>query len=66
MPLDDKKIDNIYNLINNIQQDYLKNNPNNILFDFIIISAQTIPDLICYFDMKNKINNKIIERKQYK
>lgn len=62
MPLDEEKINEVYNLINKTQLDYLKSNPSNKIFDFIIISAQTIPDLICYFDMKNKSNNKIIEK----
>lgn len=62
MPLDEEKINEVYNLINRIQLNYLKNNPNNKIFDFVIISAQTIPDLICYFDMKDKSNNKIIEK----
>lgn len=63
MPLkNNERIEEIYNLIFKAQNEYQKAHPAHKIFDFVIISAQTIPDLMCYFDMHNKLNNRTIKR----
>lgn len=61
IPLDDEKINEVYKKMYDTQMEYLNNNKNDKIFNFIILSAQAVPNLICYFDMKNKIYNKIKE-----
>lgn len=63
MPFKNKeKIDEIYDLIILEQNIFLENNPGCNSFDFVIILAQTIPELLIYFDLHNKANNIIINK----
>ena len=65
MPLNNnERIEDLYDFIKEVQNKYKKDNPNDLLFDFVIVSAQEFHHILCYFDMndvKKCENHEIID-----